>query len=86
MTEKSLKDVLTALNSGELKFEDFVAQIETDKVYLRRGTSYSKMKDEGVTQIAGVGFVKVYSVETERIDRDGNVVERQSRNGKETAS
>jgi len=86
MTEKSLKDVLTALNSGELKFEDFVAQIETDQTYLRRGASYSKMKDEGVTQIAGIGFVKVYSVETERIDRDGKVVERQSRNGAETAS
>jgi hypothetical protein len=86
MTEKSLKDVLTALNSGELKFEDFVSQIETEHIYLRRGASYSKMKDEGVTQITGIGFVKVYSVETERIDRDGKVVERQSRNGKEAES
>lgn len=78
MKENSLKDVLAALNSGELTMDALLENLDTKTAYVRRGTSFSALKYENVSQINGE-FAKVYSVASEKIERDGKVVERKPR-------
>jgi len=80
LTDKALRDVVTALNSGELTMDDLLANLETKTMYVRRGASFSQLNYEGVSAIGGE-FAKVFTVESKRIDRAGNEIVRQSRNG-----
>lgn len=78
--QKSLNDVITALNSGELSMDELLGQLSTEKQYVRRGTSYSELKYDGVSFINGAP-AKIFTVASEKIDRNGVIVERKSRNG-----
>lgn len=78
MNEKSLVDVVKALNSGELTMDQLVENLSTETAYVRRGNSYAALKYENVSQINGK-FAKVYSVAAEKIERDGTVVARKPR-------
>lgn len=78
MKETSLKDVLAALNSGELTMDQLLENLDTKTAYVRRGTSFAALKYENVSQINGE-FAKVYSVASEKIERDGKPVERKPR-------
>lgn len=81
MNEKSLVDVVKALNSGELTMDQLLENLSTETAYVRRGNSYAALKYENVSQINGK-FAKVYSVASEKIERDGSVVERKPRKKK----
>lgn len=81
MNEKSLVDVVKALNSGELTMDQLLENLSTETAYVRHGNSYAALKYENVSQINGK-FAKVYSVASEKIERDGSVVERKPRKKK----
>ena len=81
MNEKSLVDVVKALNSGELTMDQLLENLSTETAYVRRGNSYAALKYENVSQINGK-FAKVYSVATDKIERDGTKVERKPRKKK----
>lgn len=78
MNEKSLNDVVKALNTGELSMEDLLANLDTEAAYVRRGTSFAELKFENISQINGK-LAKVYSVASDRIQRDGTAVARKPR-------
>ena len=78
LTQKSMTDVVAALNSGELTMDQLLSQLATEKQYIRRGTSYSELKYDGVSFIAGAP-AKVFTLDTARIDREGKEVERKER-------
>ena len=78
MNEKSLNDVVKALNTGELSMEDLLANLDTEAAYVRRGTSFAELKFENISQVNGK-LAKVYSVSSDRIERDGKIVERKPR-------
>ena len=78
MNEKSLNDVVKALNTGELSMEDLLANLDTEAAYVRRGTSFAELKFENISQVNGK-LAKVYSVASDRIERDGTVVARKPR-------
>jgi len=81
MNEKSLVDVVKALNSGELTMDQLLENLSTETAYVRRGNSYAALKYENVSQINGK-FAKVYSLASEKIERDGTVVARKPRTKK----
>ncbi len=81
LTQKSLTDIVTALNSGELKMDDLLAQLSTETQYLRRGSSFVELKSDGVSFINGAP-AKVFTADSKRIDREGKEVERQERKKK----
>ncbi|HEY7160205.1 MAG TPA: hypothetical protein VH815_03055, partial [Acidobacteriota bacterium] len=85
MTQKSLTEVVAALNSGEITMDQLLGQLETEKQYVRRGSTYSLLKYDGISFVVGAP-AKVYTVESTRIDRDGKEIERKSRNGNEAES
>ena len=78
MKENSLKDVLAALNSGELTMDQLLENLDTRTAYVRRGSSFSQLKYEAISQVNGE-FAKVYTLASEKIERDGSVVERKPR-------
>ena len=78
MKENSLKDVLAALNSGELSMDQLLENLDTKTAYVRRGSSFAVLKYESVSQINGE-FAKVYTLASEKIERDGKPVERKPR-------
>jgi hypothetical protein len=78
LTQKSLTDIVTALNTGELKMDDLLAQLSTEKMYIRRGSSFAELKPDGVSFINGAP-AKVFTADSNRIDRDGKEVERKPR-------
>lgn len=81
MNEKSMKDVVNALNTGELTMDQLLENLSTETAYVRRGNSYAALKYENVSQINGK-FAKVYSVASEKIERDGTAVARKPRKKK----
>jgi hypothetical protein len=81
LTQKSMTDVVSALNSGELTMDQLLGQLATEKQYVRRGSSYSELKYDGVSFIAGAP-AKVFTVDSERIDREGKEVESKPRKSK----
>ncbi len=87
LTQKSLTDIVTALNTGELKMDDLLAQLSTEKMYIRRGSSFTELKPDGVSFVNGAP-AKIFTADSKRIDRDGKEVERKSRksNGDGTES
>lgn len=78
LTQKSMTDVVAALNSGEITMDQLLSQLATEKQYIRRGTSYSELKYDGISFIAGAP-AKVFTVDSERIDREGKKVESKPR-------
>jgi hypothetical protein len=78
MNEKSLNDVVKALNTGELTMDQLLANLDTEVAYVRRGTSFAELKFENISQVNGK-LAKVYSVASDRIERDGKIVERKPR-------
>jgi len=78
LTQKSLTDIVTALNTGELKMDDLLAQLSTEKMYIRRGSSFTELKPDGVSFVNGAP-AKIFTADSKRIDRDGKEVERKER-------
>lgn len=78
MNEKSLNDVVKALNTGELTMDQLLANLDTEVAYVRRGTSFAELKFENISQVNGK-LAKIYSVASDRIERDGTVVARKPR-------
>lgn len=81
MNEKSLNDVVKALNTGELTMDQLLANLDTEVAYVRRGTSFAELKFENISQINGK-LAKVYSLSSEKIERNGMIVERKPRTKK----
>ena len=78
MNEKSLNDVVKALNTGELTMDQLLANLDTEAAYVRRGTSFAELKFENISQVNGK-LAKIYSVASDRINRDGTIIERKPR-------
>jgi len=78
MTQKSLTEVVAALNTGEITMDQLLSQLETEKQYVRRGSNYSLLKYDGVSFVNGAP-AKIFTVESEKTDREGNVVARKPR-------
>lgn len=81
VTQKSLNEVLSALNSGELSMDDLVNQLSTETQYVRRGATFASLVYDGVSFINGKP-ARVFTVAGERIDRNGVKVERKPRASK----
>lgn len=84
MNEKSLNDVVKALNTGELTMDDLLANLDTETSYVRRGTSFAELKFENISQVNGK-LAKIYSLASDKIERDGTKVQRKPR-AKKTAT
>lgn len=81
VTQKSLNEVLSALNSGELSMEELVNQLSTETQYVRRGATFARLVYDGVSFMYGKP-ARVFTIEGGRIDRNGVKVERKPRASK----